>query len=68
MDENQFWLSVWKLVAISFCVLTATIGGCTAQSNYLVARAVKDGADPIKASCAISSCSVETRLALGIGK
>ncbi len=66
MKDNAFWYGIWKLVAICFCVLVGSLSGCVINSQYTVARAIKDGADPIKASCAISSCSVETRLALGL--
>jgi hypothetical protein len=53
MEENQFWLNVWRTVAAAFAALVLTIGGCTANQNRLVAEMVAAGADPIKAHCAI---------------
>lgn len=53
MDKEQsFWYSVWRLVAISFCVMVISIAGCVANNNRLIADMVKEGENPIVAGCA----------------
>jgi hypothetical protein len=59
MDENQYWVAVWKTVATAFCMFVLTIAGCTVNSNLAVKQAIKDGADPIKAGCAINGVNSE---------
>lgn len=54
MSEGKFWISVWKIVATTFCVVV--ISGVTScqMTNEKVARMVEAGADPMEASCAVS--------------
>ena len=58
MSEEEFWLGVWKIVATVLCVITLTIGGCEVSGRLLISGMVKDGADPIAASCAINGMIV----------
>lgn len=53
MAENDFWIALWKLVAVVVCVLIATVGGCSIHKQSKVAELVKGGTDPIKASCGL---------------
>ena len=53
MDENQYWVTIWKTVAATFSVLVMTVGGCSVSQQHKIAELVAGGADPIKAQCAI---------------
>ena len=53
MDDNTYWATIWKLVAISFAALVMTIGGCTVHQQTKVTELVRAGADPIKARCGV---------------
>lgn len=53
MNGEQFWISVWMIVAVCFIVLTLTFGVGASYRSWLVLEAVKLGADPIAARCAI---------------
>lgn len=55
MEENSFWLAVWKIVAWAIVGVSAVIGGCTAYESTLVAQMTERGADPVLARCAIGS-------------
>ena len=48
MEENNFWLAVWKLIAIVACILIVTVGGCTVYTNDKISKAD----DPIAYACA----------------
>lgn len=54
MEDNKFWLGIWKTVAVCFCVLLLTISGCGINTNYTIETMVKNGADPIKVACVIN--------------
>lgn len=53
MNENQFWGLIWKCATVAFVVAVATVGGCTMNKQRVLAQMVEQGADPIKAHCAI---------------
>ncbi len=55
MDENQYWIALWRTIAAAFAVLVITIGACTANRQHLVAEAIKSGVDPTAAKCAIEA-------------
>lgn len=48
MNDNEFWIQVWKVVAGCFCVLVLTSGGCVMRGNQLLANS----SDPIALACA----------------
>jgi hypothetical protein len=52
-DDQKFWYSIWKLAAITVCVLIVSISGCTANDRRVVAAMIKNGADPIMARCSL---------------
>lgn len=54
MEENTFWLRVWQTVAAALATVVLTIAGCSSYRTAAIERMVQGGADPIKASCAIS--------------
>jgi len=54
MDNNTFWIELWKYVTIVVVVLiVATVGSCQA-TKHKIQRMVEEGADPIIAACAVS--------------
>lgn len=53
MEDNKYWVIIWKLVAASFIILTITVGACTIHQQIKITELVAGGADPIKAQCAI---------------
>ena len=53
MEENTFWLRLWQSVSVALVLVVLTIAGCNARQATAIERLVKDGADPIKAACAI---------------
>ncbi len=55
MNENEFWLGVWKLVTVAIMVLTLSISSCSIVKHRTVAELVKNGANPIDAYCAINT-------------
>lgn len=65
MDENQFWIAVWRLVGTCFCVVAVSVVGCTVNQHRIIVSAAKDGKDPLAVSCAMTAnavvCSVAGR-------
>lgn len=51
--EGTYWYSIWRLVAIAFCVLAVTVAGCVGHNNYRIAQLVQSGTSPNAAHCAI---------------
>lgn len=52
MEENQFWLTVWKYVITGFVALVTVLAGSCQMTNYQIRRAIDAGAAPIAARCA----------------
>ena len=53
MEENQFWLNLWKLGAV---VLVVLVGSCTYGAHDRRdkwEKAVANGADPMVTACAL---------------
>ncbi len=64
MEENQFWIAVWRATAAVIAVIVMTIGGCNVHQQRAVVQMVKNGADPLRASCALGLVErAETRCA-----
>lgn len=57
MDENQFWSRVWMTAAVSLAVLvtSCTVNNFDRRDKW--EKAVANGADPIRASCALLDMS-----------
>lgn len=54
MDKNDiYWYSIWKLIAITFCVTVVSMTGCTMNNKRVLNEMVKNGASPMEARCAI---------------
>ena len=60
MEDNKFWLVVWKLIVIVVCILIVTVGGCTVYTNDKISKAD----DPIAYACATSGSHILCMAAL----
>ncbi len=69
MNENEFWIKFWKIIATSVILITISVSGCNAvdkatlnaaggRTDVEVAKAVSDaiiqGIDPMVAKCALT--------------
>lgn len=55
MDDNTYWLSIWRLAAAVAATIALTIGGCTSHRQYRIAEAIKAGHDPQAVRCAVEA-------------
>lgn len=59
MNDNEFWVSIWKVIAVTFiAVIVSGVTSCQ-MTNSRITEMVKAGADPIDAMCAVSSESTQ---------
>jgi hypothetical protein len=58
LEENEFWLRIWKLILIGFAVAIATIASCTQASDYqarkMMEAGLAAGKSPLEIKCAWS--------------
>ena len=47
MEDNEFWVAIWKLIAIGLAFIVASISSCVSYDGYLTSKA----ADPIAYQC-----------------
>jgi len=61
MDENKFWISLWKISATFLCVVVVVVAGCTANRQYQTRMLVENAkVSPIEANCALEADSLKT--------
>ncbi len=54
MNENQFWIAIWKVIGAVVVMTTISIGSCTANRHYQTRLLIENaGVDPIGAKCAL---------------
>lgn len=53
MDESVFRLRLWQSVIAGIVLAVCALAASSAYDSTLVAQAVKNGADPIRARCGI---------------
>jgi hypothetical protein len=53
MEENNFWITVWKICALAFVACIVSIGGCVYGQSNQVKQLILNGKDPILSMCAI---------------
>lgn len=68
MEENTFWLRLWQSGAVALVLIVLTFAGCQARQSTAIERLVKDGADPIKAACAIQGSGTSPVCAIAAAK
>ena len=59
MDDNQFWVAIWRAIFGALIALILTIGGCCSFGAYQTRLALENGADPIKTACAMPTVTVQ---------
>jgi hypothetical protein len=50
MDNDQFWIAIWRMVAVVVCVTICAITGCIMHANSLLAKSN----DPIALRCGMN--------------
>jgi hypothetical protein len=55
MDDSEFFLTIWKLLALVLITIVLSISGCVSFQNYQISKAIEHGVDPMNASCAFSA-------------
>lgn len=61
MNENEFWIAIWKVIGAVVVAMTVSIGSCTANRHYQTRLLIENtGVDPIGATCAFEGGSSST--------
>ena len=61
MDNNQFYLNIWKFVVLFLCVAVVTGGGCTMNRVYQTRLLIENAkVSPIDAKCALEADVLST--------
>lgn len=54
MNDNEFWVATWKIIAVAICILILTAGGCTMNRHYQTRMLIENAkVHPMDAKCAI---------------
>jgi len=53
--DDIFWIKIWQVLIIGIITLILSVSGCTMHSNSLIAKAIKNGIDPVEAGIALRS-------------
>ena len=64
MNDNEFWIKVWKIAAFVFVVTILNVSGCTINKQSQIRSAIEKGTDPIAAKCAIDASSASYPLCI----
>lgn len=51
MNEREFWLAIWKTIAVAVCLVVTTSAGCSIHQTKRLA----ESDDPVALACALSS-------------
>jgi len=68
MDDNQFYVAVWKIVGTAFCVLAVSIAGCVTHTHYRISEDLKSGVDPLMVACAHNNDGSATACTIAAAK
>jgi hypothetical protein len=68
MDDNGFWAIFIKIVGAVSIALILGLSGGGSYNSYLVGEAIKNGAHPIDASCALKHWSTNSPCAIRASK
>lgn len=52
MDENEFWIAVWRWIGLTLFGCVASVAGCVSNTNYQIRQEVASGKDPLAIACA----------------
>lgn len=68
-SDEKFLCTMWKIVVTGVCILIATFAGCSSLNNHIdneaVVSMVANGADPLRASCAVGRRAQECMVLSG---
>jgi hypothetical protein len=54
MEDNEFWIKIWKSIGAVVCVLIISVSGCTMNKQYQTRMLIENTkVNPIDANCAI---------------
>jgi len=59
-DDSKFWLGIWKLVAVCFCVFVFSATACVTHDSYRRSQLLENAADPIAVRCGFDGVSEKT--------
>ena len=54
MNENNFWATLWAIIATVIITITISISSYYKHADGLIAEMVLAGANPVAASCALN--------------
>lgn len=54
-SEGIFWVNVWRVVGIAVVCVASVGAGCQSYQTHAVKSMVANGADPLRAACAVAS-------------
>lgn len=52
-EEMKYWLTIWKIIAVCFCMFVLTLGSCSTYQTHAKTELIKSGADPMEILCAM---------------
>ena len=55
MNENEYWLAIWKLASAVVIAMTLTIAGCNVSEALIAKQMIEHGVSPMAAACASGS-------------
>lgn len=65
MDENQYFVAIFKIIAASFCALVIAGAGCTANRHYQTRVLIENAnVSPIGAKCAMDADANSTPICI----
>lgn len=54
MNEEEFWITIWRNVLIAAVIVILGFSGCTIHRNQQISTAIKNGVVPERAKMAFS--------------
>lgn len=53
MDEHSFWITIWKMAAVTSVTIVLIIAGCDAYGKHKILQLVEAGVSPVEANCGL---------------
>ncbi len=58
MEENDFWLRIFKISVIGVCVIVIALIGSCQSSKYQIRKSIEAGYSPMSVACAFDHGNV----------
>jgi hypothetical protein len=56
MNDNDFFLGIWKVCGTVLCIIAISIAGCTGNRQYQTRALIENAkVNPIEAKCALEA-------------